>query len=537
MPQKKFQRKDILGIAFEPWETELVMSVNCHITNLINECNAAVFIADTYQRIERGAKDKLNRLKLKYDSKVFDSNDGLQEWQNEYNPEIDYETDLRKWFQKNRITVSSRVLEKSDHIFSCFERSPFYKPMTDRQKAAILYFYIQKVERCLNEFKPTIVWTIERNYLVKNIFYALCKSRSIAMLTLVHSRLKDKWFFSQEFVAYAEHSETAEDLSRNVSIYDHTRFHHNNEISTDASLCIQGWRERFHDDATLYHGATQIQSELIKKEKNNRFLRIIISSKNTFLALLRLWRSEFFYVSNFQKKAFYKHVCWRVSLYYINQLYRKSLYSICGYPYKIKTVPTVPFFYYPLHYRPESSTLTLGRGLSDELAIANILPFLPHGTVLAIKENPLMIEDRPRSFYRDLLKDSRIVLVDPLVSSQQMILECLGVISVSGTALLEAKLMDKPAHAIGKPEFFRCLDSQGIDMIESFLVGCLNNSLNTSSLKAERYVHSVFSNGCSLDLGWDVLKEDNLPKATYVIADMLVKNFNNLEVHLRDEQC
>ena len=530
------QKKDILGIAFEPWETELVMSVNSHIVNVINECNAAVFIADTYQRIERRAKSKLNRLKVEYNSKVFDSNDGLQEWQNEYNPEIDYESDLRKWFQKNKISVSSRVLEKSDHIFSCFERSPYYKPMTDRQKAAILYFYIQKVEQCLDEFKPAIVWTIERNYLAKNIFYALCKSRSIPMFTLVHSRLKNKWFFSQEFVAYTEHGKTREDLSCNVSTYAHPGFHLNNKISTDASLYIQDWRERFRDGATtLYYGATQIQTEFIIKEKKNKFLHIIIHSKNTFLALLRLWRSEFFYVSNFRKKAFYKHVCWRVSLYYINQLYRKYLHVTYGYPFKIKTVPTVPFFYYPLHYRPESSTLTLGRGLNDELAIANILPFLPHGTVLAVKENPLMIEDRPRSFYRDFLNDSRIVLVDPLVSSQQMILECLGVLSVSGTALLEAKLIGKPAHAIGEPEFFRCLDSQGIDMIESFLVGCLNNSLGTSSFKAERYVHSIFSNGCSLDLGWDVLKEDNLRKATHVIADMLMEKFNNLEVSLRDE--
>lgn len=190
----------VLGIAFEPWETEIVAAVNAQLSELSCCDESCIFIADFYQLHRHLPSENLARIAQEYEQKLYTLQDEFYKWQEYKDSLISYDSEILRWAQKHNLKSSTRVLEFSDHIFSCFERTPYYRPMTQKAKSAVFYYYAIKIEEVLEEFKPDLVWCIERNYLAKNIFAALCDSRKIPMQTLINSRLSNYWYFSDSFV-------------------------------------------------------------------------------------------------------------------------------------------------------------------------------------------------------------------------------------------------------------------------------------------------------------------------------------------------
>lgn len=265
---------------------------------------------------------------------------------------------------------------------------------------------------------------------------------------------------------------------------------------------------------SLYNGGTEAKLIILDKYEKSLLLTFFLDVLNTSKDLLRrLWYRDRGKI-RFSAAYIYASDWWRAFFYTVNGFRRRNLYIFLGLPGATTAIPQSPYFYYPLHHRPESSTLTLGRGLTDELAISVILKLLPHGTVLAVKENPMIVDDRRRSFYRWLVSNSGVVFLDPSVSTQSLIANSLGVISISGTALLEAGLFGKPAHAIGKPEFYKYLSSVGLDSLEDFMIRCAYGIQDNCSDSIERYVEKVFVKGRGLKLGWEGLKDKSLVRDT-----------------------
>jgi hypothetical protein len=196
---------------------------------------------------------------------------------------------------------------------------------------------------------------------------------------------------------------------------------------------------------------------------------------------------------------------WRAAIYESMYFLRKSGYYINGIRRSFHDVPSSPYIYYPLHYRPESSVLTLGNGMDDESAILFICQRLPFGMKLAVKENPSMIGDRRASFYRKISAIDGVVLIDPCVPTSKLAENSLGVISISGTALLEAGLKDIPAHAIGNPEFKEFLTSYGLDSIENFLVDCSMRKARSCKADLTRYLSFILESKINCFLGWDTV--------------------------------
>jgi hypothetical protein len=218
---------------------------------------------------------------------------------------------------------------------------------------------------------------------------------------------------------------------------------------------------------------------------------------------------------------------WRVWIYVLMNYLRESRFILFGIPNAIKSVPDFPYIYYPLHYRPESSTLTLGNGVDDESAIEFICRRLPYGLKLAVKENPSIIGDRRSGFYRKLMSIEGVVLVDPLVSTARLADKSLGIIGISGTALLEAGLKGIPSHAIGEPEFKDFLTSSGFDSVEKFLVDCTKQKAKSCKESLIRYLALVFESKIDVQLGWDaVSSKENIDLAANNIADGLVRTIS-----------
>ena len=96
---------------------------------------------------------------------------------------------------------------------------------------------------------------------------------------------------------------------------------------------------------------------------------------------------------------------------------------------------------------------------------------------MVVKENPMMIGDRRKKFYRWVSRQASVILVDPLMSSYELIINSKGVIGISGTALLEAAILGKPTHAFGHPEFRDFMTSSGYDDLDKFFHLALSDDL------------------------------------------------------------
>ena len=184
----------------------------------------------------------------------------------------------------------------------------------------------------------------------------------------------------------------------------------------------------------------------------------------------------------------------------------------------------MPFFYFPLHLRPESSILTLGRGLDDEIALEYLVRKLPKEVYLVVKENPMMVGDRRKKFYRWVSRQTSVILVDPLMSSYDLIVNSKGTIGISGTALLEAAILGKPTHAFGHPEFRDFLTSFGYDDLDTFFNIALsdNKMLNNEVYK---YIGWALENGIELKIDRSLLKNDQAMRETAKLIASSLKKF------------
>jgi hypothetical protein len=112
------------------------------------------------------------------------------------------------------------------------------------------------------------------------------------------------------------------------------------------------------------------------------------------------------------------------------------------------------FVFYALQYTPESSINGLEPYYVDQLrAIDRVLPALPNGYFLLVKEHPAMCGERSSRFYRALRKRAGIILVHPRANTSDLIGKADLVVTITGTIGLECFFLDKPCLMFGRNFF------------------------------------------------------------------------------------
>lgn len=110
----------------------------------------------------------------------------------------------------------------------------------------------------------------------------------------------------------------------------------------------------------------------------------------------------------------------------------------------------VPHVYVPLHYSPEITDLFFGTDCDHhEAFVTHLSKYMPSDTQLYIKEHTSMIGRRPMTFYKNLKKLYNVKIIDPRVSTFELIKNASATITVTGTPGWEAFLMGYPSVAFG----------------------------------------------------------------------------------------
>lgn len=126
--------------------------------------------------------------------------------------------------------------------------------------------------------------------------------------------------------------------------------------------------------------------------------------------------------------------------------------------------PNAPYFYFPLHYQPEATTSPYGGLFADQLsAIQAVASSLPDGVILVVKEHPSQFMRRMhghggryRGYWKEIKEFKNVVIVDVKESSEELIKNCIGVVTVTGTAGWEALVNGKPCILFGNAWYSEC---------------------------------------------------------------------------------
>lgn len=109
------------------------------------------------------------------------------------------------------------------------------------------------------------------------------------------------------------------------------------------------------------------------------------------------------------------------------------------------------FAYFPLHFEPEVAISVAAPFWTDQInLIRQIAKSLPVAFKVYVKEHPDMVGYRTRSYYRELKKIPNVKLIDPRLSSFNLVQDAKLILTISGTAGWEALLLQKPVITFGR---------------------------------------------------------------------------------------
>ncbi len=108
------------------------------------------------------------------------------------------------------------------------------------------------------------------------------------------------------------------------------------------------------------------------------------------------------------------------------------------------------FVFFPLQNEPESSLNLWALFKTNQLeVIRQISKSLPIDYKLYVKEHPLMVQYRPRAFYKEIKKNLNVALIDPSVSGAELVERAALLVTITGTLGLEATFLQKPVIVLG----------------------------------------------------------------------------------------
>jgi len=428
--------------------------------------------------LRRFKEESCTRVKIVDFFDIFDQTPGRQDLE-------DIDDRVLVAMQRHDAIEHIATLLDSDIFFNPLERFPYYGNFSREEKLFYFLKVLLRIESLVSEFKVEFMWAIERNYLVKNVASVVAQSNHIPYYCLAHSRIDDlNWVtdycFPRSFPASRSNSNNFTDNSNVYSKF--SRFY--NELVA-----------RFQDEGYLYRSASCDIPSLRSPSFLKFGLRGYVSS---IASVLRYYKFGPKYSRHYARsigvlmfiyftRTFFNKVFLFVIRFFIDEPHPSSLGR---------------FLYLPLHYRPESSVLTLNSQTYDEDVILYVSRRLPCDVKLVVREHPLMFGERRFGFYKRVMSHSNVVLVFDQHPSGLYIKNSLAVVGISGTALLEASLSGKPTHAFGNPEFIETLSSSGFDSFPLFVRAIFSGRTNPNRNKIRNYLHEIFINSFKGRLDW-----------------------------------
>jgi hypothetical protein len=234
----------------------------------------------------------------------------------------------------------------------------------------------------------------------------------------------------------------------------------------------EGNLEHYIKEVKKFRDQSKIMPNFYRKNK-------IFSNKYNFLNLFKdlilmsfnFIKIKFFYYINRKYPVKYHTPMFSnplKRLLFLSISYIRKFYLYSNYNKFFLNPLNERYVYFTLHVIPESSTFIKAPMYTNELSlIQSISKILPINWKLYVKEHPSMIGQRNLEFYKKISKIQNVKLVkmNAYQDPKPWIEKSEAVISISGSAALEAAMLNKPSIVFGEVCFSVI---SGVKVVKSF---------------------------------------------------------------------
>jgi hypothetical protein len=481
--------KTIIFFADHPWQTNMAIKMIGEINNLAPNHKCILILADFYSFLH----DPIYVKSIKEDSKfeILDFMNLYLRWQrmaadHKHENFLTY-TDWVENFSGTRNLIE--VAFTNQLIYS-WERSFSHIPINDCCKWQFLSDMSYRIKFIFESYQPNLIVSIERQSLPVNLAHALAEKNSIDWVTIIQSRINSRYLVIDEF-----------GLGMSKERYNSII---NSTYSQDATEQVENFIKRILEKRTgsylTWSKNTFIQNTDTSFSAGQSYSRIRLFILWLITEIKLIYSRHILHPKKMiMKPIIFQESTFRITILNLRIFMMRSLHLFGLYTGFHKKLPNCKYIYWPLHIRPEGSSNVLSLGQDELGLIRKFCEFLPPEIKLVIKENPFMFGQRQRNFYKILKSINKIYLVDPDFNSINLILGASGVAGVSGTALLEGQLLNKPAIAFGKPEFIEFLEFKGWEDIDKFFCAAQENKSSDNTL-VKKYIAYIFENSSKNDI-------------------------------------
>lgn len=152
---------------------------------------------------------------------------------------------------------------------------------------------------------------------------------------------------------------------------------------------------------------------------------------------------------------------------YINKIKNYLLYKTIKWDH---VDPSETYYYYSMNLEPEAVIQYLADGYySNQIKlIENIAAQLPPDTYLYVKDHVVEYGYRNYREYKYLQSLHNVKVIDPRIRGSELIKKCKAVVSICGTAILEAHFFNKCSYMFGNFYYEKSKNVVKIDNIKDF---------------------------------------------------------------------
>ena len=258
------------------------------------------------------------------------------------------------------------------------------------------------------------------------------------------------------------------------------------------------------------------------------------STKNTlnFYQIYHFFRliKEYFlnnrnkHIHNSIIKEFYRKFVSILRFYYLKIKYKN---------FNLKDINDKKIIYFPLHYQPEASIDVIGYNYRNQLQIVKEISNNIKNDekyLLLIKEHPHCVGNNKLNIFDEFNNISNIKIISPWTNSKEIIKMSKLVITIAGTASLEASIMNVPSVTLVKMFFSNLMIKETLDLKNDKIIEIIKKKSEWIEFRKSNEWINLFQKiiNCSFNGNFgdpmnnkDVLNKDNITKLKKAIKMLI----------------
>lgn len=335
--------------------------------------------------------------------KVWSYNDYI--FRNKKNVDLAYLTKFENRYKINlwNITFKDRNL---------YHFNKYYK-FKEEEILSILEYECKFFEKIIEESNPDYLFILPTAFHQDQLLLELCQAKGIKILTLSGTRIGSRLVISEECDKIKYKSKSGSNLTSNNLNF-----------------------ENLQDLLKPYTQQIKYQQKKLRKAS---FLEMF-SATIRFLLSYQEYKK---YYPNYGRTPI--RFLFKEATILLKKRIRKNFLN----KHALQNIPTSqPFIYFPLHLEPERILLMPAPFYMNQLEIVTqIAKSLPVDHMLYVKEHPIMgnLGWRSTSFYKNIMELPNVKLIHPFAENKILLKNCRLVITIAGTAGMEAAFYGKPS--------------------------------------------------------------------------------------------